>query len=230
MKNENESKIEKARQDMFPWSRSKFHSEYNKYLAYYKVVSCLENAKGNSLLDMPCGDGLLTKMFAEKFDRIVGVDASCTHISAARKLLPNVEFHESLIENLELDEKFDSVFMLDVLEHVIDPVNLLKKASTFMKDDGVMIVHVPNSNAINRKLNVIMGSLKSCDELSPFDINIAGHRRSYTIESLEKEVKEAGAKKIIVGVKPEIAKLISSIPQIDEINTVPTLYVFEVHD
>ena len=38
-----------------------------------------------------------------------------------------------------------------------------------------------------------------------------------------KEIKEAGAKKIIVGVKPEIAKLISSIPQIDEINTISTL-------
>ena len=143
---------------------------------------------------MPCGDGLLTKMFAEKFERIVGVDASVPHIKAARELLPEVEFHEWLIESLELDEKFDSVSMLDVLEHVIDPVELLKKAATLLKDDGVMIVHVPNSNAINRKLNVIMGSLKSCDELSPFDINIAGHRRSYTLESLEKEVTNAGLK------------------------------------
>jgi SAM-dependent methyltransferase len=203
---------EKQRQDMFPWSRTTFHSEYNKYLAYYKVLSCLENSKGKSLLDMPCGDGLLTKMFADKFERVVGVDASAPHIKAARELLPDIEFHECLIEDLAIDEKFDSVFMLDVLEHVIDPVELLKKASSFMKDDGVMIVHVPNSNAINRKLNVLMGSLTSCDELSPFDINIAGHRRSYTLESLEKEVIDAGLK--ITSVGGIFLKLLST-PQMD---------------
>ena len=185
---------EKNRQDMFPWSRSKFHSEYNKYLAYYKVVSCLENSHGTSLLDMPCGDGLLTKMFAERFKRVVGVDASGPHLAVARKLLPRVDFHECLIEDLDIKEKFDSVFMLDVLEHVIDPVILLKKAASFMKDDGVMIVHVPNSEAINRKINVQMGTLKTCDELSPFDINIAGHRRSYTIDSLGQDILNAGLK------------------------------------
>jgi 2-polyprenyl-3-methyl-5-hydroxy-6-metoxy-1,4-benzoquinol methylase len=105
---------EKQRQDMFPWSRTKFHSEYNKYLAYYKVVSCLENAHGDSLLDMPCGDGLLTKMFTEKFKRVVGVDASHVHLEEAKKLLPGVDFYEALIEDFELDEKFDSVFMLDI--------------------------------------------------------------------------------------------------------------------
>src|SRR6187551_3052076 len=84
--------------------------------------------------------------------------------------------------------------MLDVLEHVIDPVLLLKKAATFMKDDGIMIVHVPNAEAINRKMNVIMGTLKTCEELSPFDINIAGHRRSYTLELLQKDIREAGLK------------------------------------
>jgi cephalosporin hydroxylase/2-polyprenyl-3-methyl-5-hydroxy-6-metoxy-1,4-benzoquinol methylase len=183
---------EKQRQDMFPWSRTKFHSEYNKYLAYYKVVSCLENAHGDSLLDMPCGDGLLTKMFTEKFKRVVGVDASHVHLEEAKKLLPGVDFYEALIEDFELDEKFDSVFMLDILEHVVNPVELLKKAATFMKDDGVMIVHVPNSEAINRKINVEMGTLKSCDELSPFDINVAGHRRSYTLETLEADIIAAG--------------------------------------
>ena len=64
--------------------------------------------------------------------------------------------------------------MLDILEHVVNPVELLQKAATFMKEDGVMIVHVPNAEAINRKINVEMGTLTSFDELSPFDINIAG--------------------------------------------------------
>lgn len=186
------NQTEKDRQEQFPWSRSKYHSEYNAILAGYKVKSCLEHAHGASVLDLACGDGMLTALFHQHFKRIIGVDASGQHLAEARKRIPNVEFHESLIEELDLNEKFDSVFMLDILEHVVDSVGVLQKAASFLKDDGVLIVHVPNAHAINRRIAVLMGTLESCEELSPFDIQIAGHRRSYTLETLKADIHRAG--------------------------------------
>lgn len=183
---------EKKAQEQFPWSRSTHHSTYNAILAKYKVQSCLEHAVGDSLIDLACGDGLMTKAFSGRFNRVVGIDASGFHLEKARAFCPEAEFHEALIEEFETDEKFDSVFMLDVLEHVIDPRALLQKAASFMSDNGVMVIHVPNSDAVNRKIAVLMGTLSSCDELTPFDLEIAGHRRTYNIESLRKEVEEAG--------------------------------------
>lgn len=183
---------EKTRQDSFPWERSKYHTDYNAVLAHYKVVSCLEHAKGSSLLDLACGDGLMTSMFAQHFERVVGVDASGAHIAEARRRLPQALFFESLIEDFEINEKFDAVFLLDILEHVIDPVAVLKKAASFLKPSGVLIAHVPNAVAINRRLAVLMGTLTSCEELSPFDIQIAGHRRSYRLDTLIGDIKAAG--------------------------------------
>lgn len=183
---------EKKRQEKFPWQRSKYHTDYNSVLAHYKVVSCLEHAKEGSLLDLACGDGLITAMFAPYFHRIVGVDASSVHIEEARRRLPAVKFHESLIEEFETEEKFDAVFLLDILEHVIAPVSVLRKAASFMSSDGILIAHVPNSRAINRRLAVKMGTLLSCEELSPFDINVAGHRRAYSMASLIRDVESAG--------------------------------------
>ncbi len=183
---------EKTRQDSFPWERSKYHADYNAVLAHYKVLSCLEHADGDSLLDLACGDGLMTAMFARRFKRIVGVDASGSHVAEARKRLPGALFLESLIEELELNEKFDAVFLLDILEHVIDPVGVLRKAASFLSPGGTLIAHVPNAAAINRRLAVKMGTLKSCDELSPFDIQIAGHRRSYEMSNLVADVEAAG--------------------------------------
>ncbi|HOO82289.1 MAG TPA: class I SAM-dependent methyltransferase [Alphaproteobacteria bacterium] len=203
---------EKERQEEFPWQRGKFHTEYNAFLAHYKVMSCLEHAKGKSLLDLACGDGLMTEMFSHHFDTIVGVDASSKHVAEARKRLPNAEFHEALIEDFETEQKFDSVFLLDILEHVIDPVAVLKKAASFLNDDGVLIMHVPNAQAINRRLAVLMGTLTSCEELSPFDINIAGHRRAYDLESLTKEVENAG---LTVTKTGGIFYKILSTPQMD---------------
>lgn len=188
----NTSSEEKARQDSYPWERSKYHTDYNAVLAHYKVVSCLEHAKGNSLLDLACGDGLMTAMFSEYFERVVGVDASGAHVAEARRRLPQARFFESLIEDFEIDEKFDAVFLLDILEHVIDPVAVLKKAASFLKPGGTLIAHVPNAVAINRRLAVLMGTLTSCDELSPFDIQIAGHRRSYEMDTLVGDVEAAG--------------------------------------
>lgn len=48
--------------------------------------------------------------------------------------------------------------------------------------------------AVNRKIAKLMGSLESEYELSPFDINITGHRRSYDMISFTKEIEDAGIK------------------------------------
>jgi len=183
---------EKERQELFPWTRSTYHSEYNYYLAHYKVKSCLEHARGSSLLDIACGDGLMTASFAKHFQRVVGVDASGKHLAAARERVLQAEFYECLIEDMDINERFSSVFMLDLLEHVIDPIAVLKKAASFLANDGVLVVHVPNAYAINRRLAVLMGTLESCEELSPFDLKIAGHRRSYSMKTLRIDIERAG--------------------------------------
>lgn len=181
-----------ALQERFSWARSINFSDYNSYLGHYQVVSCLDHARGSSLLDMPVGDGFLTEKMVHRFRRIVGVDASSKHLAEARKRLPQVEMHHALIEDLAIDEKFSTVTMLNVLEHVQDPIQVLQKAASFLEDDGILIVHVPNAQAVNREIAVLMGTLESCGELSPFDINVVGHRRYYTMETFKEDFRSAG--------------------------------------
>lgn len=203
---------EKILQERYSFSRTGSFSDYNKILAYYQAVSCIENSKGSTILDLACGDGTITAVLKQHFERVVGVDASSVHLSKACKLLPDVEFHESLIEEFKFNEKFDSVCMLNLLEHVTDPILILQKAASFLKEDGVLIVHVPNANAINRRIAVLMGTLENCEELSPFDINIAGHRRSYTLESFKNDINKAGLQILNTG---GIFYKMLSTPQMD---------------
>lgn len=204
---------EKELQESFSWARSKMFSNYNGVLGYYQVQACLEHRRGSgSLLDMPCGDGTLTSLLAPHFDRVVGVDASSQHLDLARESLPDVDFHEALIEEFETDERFDHITMLNILEHVVDPVGVLLKAASLLSDDGVLFVHVPNALAINRRLAVLMGTLTDCEELSPFDIQVVGHRRSYTLSSLCADIEKAGLK---VGATGGVFYKSLSTPQID---------------
>ena len=126
--------------------------------------------------------------------------------------MPDVDFHQALIEEVELDERFDMVAMLNVLEHVQDPVFVLQKAASLLKDDGVVVVHVPNALAVNRRISVLMGALESCEELSPFDIHVAGHRRSYTMETLIEDVEKSGLRVLRTG---GIFYKMLSTPQMD---------------
>ena len=202
---------EKRRQQTFPYDRSEF-SDYNSILTFFQAQSVIENAQGDTLLDLACGDGTITSMLSSKFNRVVGVDASGSHLVKAREKCPKAEFHESLIETFETQEKFDTVTMLNILEHVINPVVTLQKAARFLKDDGILIVHVPNALGVNRVIARIMGTLVDEYELSPYDINVAGHRRSYDRNLLVKDIQSAGLKVVSTG---GIFYKMLSTPQMD---------------
>ena len=183
---------EKDLQETFSWARTKMFSDYNGVLGYYQAKTCLEHARGRSLLDMPCGDGALTALLAPAFDSVVGIDASSQHLALARQNLPTAQFHEALIEEFETSQRFDTITMINILEHVVDPIEVLRKAAALLSPNGILLVHVPNANAINRRLAVLMGTLINCEELSPFDLQVVGHRRSYALASLRKDIESAG--------------------------------------
>ncbi|NYT46282.1 class I SAM-dependent methyltransferase [Alcaligenaceae bacterium] len=203
---------EKSLQEHFTWARSQVFSDYNSVLGFYQAKACLEHARGKSLLDMPCGDGTLTSMLAPSFERVVGVDASSKHLALARQVLPQAQFHEALIEEYETTERFSTITMLNILEHVVDPVLVLQKAASLLQNDGVLLVHVPNAYAVNRRLAVLMGTLTECEELSPFDIQVVGHRRSYSLETLCRDIAKAGLK---VNATGGVFYKMLSTPQID---------------
>lgn len=58
------------------------------------------------------------------------------------------------IEEVELPykkETFDIILCGDVLEHLVDPYNIVRKLSYYLKDDGVFIASIPNI----RKLSIL---------------------------------------------------------------------------
>ena len=212
---------ELARQQQFEGTRTGYHPEYNKQLSRYKGVSCLEqvslyckeeSSRTRSLLDVACGDGFITAQLASSFGKVVGIDANAQVVEKARQRVPSAEFYNALAEEYACGERFSVVTLLDLLEHVQSPVDLLRHLKEFLKPDGIIIIHVPNAKAINRELNVLMGSLTHCEELSPFDIEIAGHRRSYCMQSLIEDVNEAG---LVPVDKGGIFLKLLSTPQMD---------------
>ncbi len=105
------------------------------------VVKLLDPQPGERILDLGCGDGVLTKKFVDSGCRVVGVDASPEFIVAARALGLDARLMDG--QALTFKEEFDAVFSnaalhwMKDLEAVIDGVwRALKPGGRFVAEMG----------------------------------------------------------------------------------------------
>ncbi len=150
------------------------------------------NTKG-SLLELGCFKGDFTKKFIEYFDDITCVEASSEAIEEAKQKVPsNVKFINNLFENVELPKKYDNIILTHVLEHLDDPVQVLKRINDeWLNDGGRLFLVTPNAMAPSRQIAVKMGLITHNCVVTPAEKE-HGHRITYTLDTLERDAKEAG--------------------------------------
>lgn len=98
------------------------------------------------LLDFGCGHGkLLRRMRAAGWD-VVGLDFSEQAVHAVRAA--GLEAHQGTLPHPQIArESFDAIVMEHALEHVPDPLSVLRAARDVLRPGGRLLVHVPNFNA-----------------------------------------------------------------------------------
>ncbi len=99
------------------------------------------------VLDVGCGNGVISRSLGEKGFKVQGVDVSEKAIERARMLnkYSNVKFDVISAEQLVANGKqYHAVICSEVLEHLNNPQILLTTLRDILKDNGVLIVTVPN--------------------------------------------------------------------------------------
>jgi 2-polyprenyl-3-methyl-5-hydroxy-6-metoxy-1,4-benzoquinol methylase len=143
-------------------------------------------------LEMGCYTGDVTEMIAERYVDLTVIEASEELVAAARaRLGRRAAFVHGTFETVDLSERYDAVFLIHTLEHLDDPVLVLRRVNNWLTDRGRLFVVVPNANAPSRQIAVQMG-------LIPFNSAVTdderrhGHRKTYSLDTLEREVLDAG--------------------------------------
>jgi len=159
---------------------------------YPQRIRCLA-VHARSLLELGLGHGFSTTQFADAFPRHVVVEGSPAVIKQFKKAHPRcpAQIIEELFENFIPTESFDVIVMGFVLEHVDDPVYILRKFADFLSDKGKIFVAVPNAEVLNRRLGKLMGLIEDIAKPSENDL-LLGHRRYYTITTLHRDLEQAG--------------------------------------
>jgi 2-polyprenyl-3-methyl-5-hydroxy-6-metoxy-1,4-benzoquinol methylase len=147
------------------------------------------------LLDVGCADGVLTRHLARHHERVVAVDGSPIRVERTRAATAglNVEVHQSHFEDFEPPggARFDAVVLSCILEHLDDPVSLLRRCAAWLVPGGVVAAIVPHGRSVHRRAGVHMGFLADLDDLGEAD-DALDHKRVYTRDSLRAEFEAAG--------------------------------------
>jgi 2-polyprenyl-3-methyl-5-hydroxy-6-metoxy-1,4-benzoquinol methylase len=146
-----------------------------------------------NILELGSYKGAFTKRLFPYFDDITCVEASDEAINVAKKDFDNeVKYFNALFENVELPQKYDNIILTHVLEHLDDPILVLKRINNeWLSEKGRLFLVCPNANAPSRQIAVKMGLINHNTAITPAEKE-HGHRITYSLDTLEREAKKAG--------------------------------------
>ena len=120
--------------------------------AFGKIFSGVKGSR-ISALDVGGGAGWLLTLAKSIEPRIT--ETMVVDLDAAAESLAHAaghDFYLGPVETYETDRRFDVIFMLNLIEHVADPVDVLKKMKGLLAPGGVIFVKTPNHDSLDARL------------------------------------------------------------------------------
>ena len=103
------------------------------------------------LLDIGAGDGAFIAQAADHGWECIGVDpAAKPDLGLRTPGGGRFTLVQGTLKDLGLTEQFDAITLWDVVEHLDDPVEVLDKAVSLLKDSGILIVETGNYQSVDR--------------------------------------------------------------------------------
>lgn len=136
---------------------SKFFKEYlnleknfRECFKRYLIKIYKYKVKGK-LLDIGSGAGFFLSEAKMSGWEVSGIEASKSSAKFASK--KGFKIYNSTIEKAKVKtNSYDAVTMFQLIEHLEDPVKVLKKANTLLKKNGIIVISTPNRESLLGKL------------------------------------------------------------------------------
>lgn len=159
----------------------------------FMMRSFVPFVRPGNCLELGSFKGDFTQHLQMHFDDITCVEASDEAIGRAKhSLVGTIEYHNALFETVKLPRKYDNIVLTHVLEHLDDPVAVMRRINDeWLADGGRFFLVCPKANAPSRQIVVKMGLITHNAAITPAEV-AHGLRITYSLDTLERDVAAAG--------------------------------------
>lgn len=147
-----------------------------------------------TLLDCGCSTGTFGLSVKNRYGpvRVTGIEYDPAMAAMAEKVLDRVyvaDLNAMHLKDLFPGEVFDCIVMADVLEHLIDPWNLLREAASLLMHEGRLITSIPNVRHVS---TIISLAFRGRWPYRKRGIHDATHLRFFTRANIVEMIEGAG--------------------------------------
>lgn len=125
------------------------HVRKMKILSPYAINYC-DNIQSCEFLEIGCSYGCFMDEFKKVNGQIEGVENFEKASTCARDKGFSVQ--QMSFNNFHLSKNYDGYFMFDILDHLLDPLDFIKKIDPFLNKGSQIIMTIPNGDSIEFKL------------------------------------------------------------------------------
>ena len=118
---------------------------------YLKWIRLFTLPSSNKLLDVGAANGYFVDLANKSHFDASGLEISNSAVDWAKKLKRPV--NQGTLETLENGIEYDVITVLDVLEHVPEPLNFLRIARSKISNDGIILINVPYVGSFFSKIS-----------------------------------------------------------------------------
>ena len=104
----------------------------------------------SSILDVGCDIGLTVKTLEKNNFYAEGIEISQVG-SRIAKNITGINVHNTKLENFMPDKQFDGLLLLDVLEHLDNPIEVLENCYDVLKKKGYLFIHTPHHRGLGTR-------------------------------------------------------------------------------
>ncbi|WP_091926546.1 class I SAM-dependent methyltransferase [Methylobacterium sp. yr668] len=159
----------------------------NRYESTGLLISFMK--KNKKLLDVGCGTGTITSTLRDALSLdVVGVEPHPERAEQARTEGLNVITGVYDQTFAQRNEKFDYILFADVLEHLVDPAEMLREVKNSLAPDGRVLASIPNVAHWTVRAQLLFGNFN----YKPTGIMDATHLRWFTRRSVRHLFEAAG--------------------------------------
>jgi len=115
------------------------------------IKEILDELKINDIIELGCGDAGLVDVINPKIS-YTGLDISPTQVKNAKKHINKINrknaviYQKDILDIINDNHKYDAALLCDVIEHVLDPEQLLKNTKKVVKRGGYILISIPNES------------------------------------------------------------------------------------